>query len=158
VRRVVTSPGVDIHPEARSRICELAAQSEDGRETGGILLGRGPDETGVVRVERAGDAGPRAEREADYFLRDLKHAKELADAAWEESEAVWIGEWHTHPTGLAMPSSRDFVTYAGLLADPELWFEAFVSIIVVPDPDWASPRLLAWILGSAASGPRHDAG
>ncbi len=154
----MTARGVEILPEARRRICELAAQSEDGRETGGMLLGRGPDDHGVIVVEQAGDPGPKAQRRTDFFLRDLAHAKRLAEAAWQDGEAAWIGEWHTHPTGLKTPSPRDLVTYAGLLTDPELSFGAFVSIIVVPDPDWTSPRLLTWILGTTAPGePRDEA-
>lgn len=151
----MTAPDVEILPEARRRICELAAQSEDGRETGGILLGRGPDDHGVITVEHAGEPGPEAQRQTDFFLRDLAHAKRLAEAAWQNDEAVWIGEWHTHPTGLKAPSPRDLVTYAGLLVDPELSFTAFVSVLVVPDPDWASTRLLTWILGTTAPGERH---
>ena len=144
----VSLPTVTILQEAEDRIRELAHESADGRETGGILLGRGPDAENVITVERAGDPGARAERRPDYFLRDLAHARELAADAWEETEAVWIGEWHTHPIGPPTPSTRDLVTYAGLLADADLSFATFVSIIVVPDPDWETARLLTWVLGS----------
>jgi integrative and conjugative element protein (TIGR02256 family) len=147
----VNVPAVVVVPEAERRIREQAASSEDGRETGGILLGRGPDTENVITVECAGDPGPTAERRPDYFLRDLAHAREVAGAAWQETEAVWVGEWHTHPTGPAIPSARDLVTYAGLLADPALSFRAFVSIIVVPAPDWNNPRLLTWVLGSGCA-------
>jgi len=150
----MTAPSVKILPEVEQRIRELAAGSEDGRETGGILLGRGPDGDGVITVEQAGDPGPSAKRRPDFFLRDLDHARELAAAAWDNGEAVWVGEWHTHPTGPPTPSNRDLVTFAGLLADPELAFAAFVSIIVVPDPDWASSRLLTWVLGAVPKPPR----
>jgi integrative and conjugative element protein (TIGR02256 family) len=150
----MNTPTVAIRPEAEHRIRELAAASEDGRETGGILLGRGPDADNVITVERAGDSGPEAQRRPDYFLRDLAHARELADAAWHEDEGVWVGEWHTHPTGMSTPSSRDLTTYAGLLADRDLSFTSFIAIIVVPDPDWASARLLTWVLGAAQSSPR----
>lgn len=143
----MTAPDITILPAARDRICELAVESQDGYETGGILLGRGSDADGAIVVERAGDSGPHAERRTDYFLRDLEHAQQLADKAWEEDRAVWVGEWHTHPTGILTPSPRDLVTYAGLLSDPELAFDSFVSIIVVPDPDWARPTLLTWVLG-----------
>jgi integrative and conjugative element protein (TIGR02256 family) len=145
----VNTPTVSILPAAESRIRQLAAESDDGRETGGILIGRGPDADNVITVERAGDPGPKAERRPEYFLRDLAHAQELAATAWQEDEGVWVGEWHTHPTGAATPSARDLTTYAGLLADPELAFGTFVSIIVVPDPDWAKTRLLIWVLGPA---------
>jgi integrative and conjugative element protein (TIGR02256 family) len=147
----VNTPAVVVLPEAERRIHELATESEDGHETGGLLLGRGPDAQNVITVERAGDPGPGAERRPDYFLRDLAHARELADAAWQESDAVWVGEWHTHPTGPATPSARDLVTYSGLLTDPDLSFGTFVSIIVVPNPDWRSSRLLTWVLSSTAT-------
>jgi integrative and conjugative element protein (TIGR02256 family) len=154
----VNAPAVVVVPEAVRRIRELAAASEDGCETGGILLGRGPDAENVITVERAGDPGPGAERRPDFFLRDLAHARGLADAAWQESDAVWVGEWHTHPTGPAAPSPRDLVTYAALLTDPDLSFGVFVSVIVIPDPDWGSSRLLTWVLGSAPAVGRAEYG
>jgi len=126
----------------------MARESADGRETGGILLGRGPDEDGVVRVERAGDPGPKARREPGFFLRDLEHAQRLADEAWDESKAVWVGEWHTHVHRDPRPSATDLATYASLLAAAELEFDLFVSIIAVPDAarDWEEPRLAPWLL------------
>jgi integrative and conjugative element protein (TIGR02256 family) len=153
MRRAITAPEIRILAATRDRICELAVESRDGFETGGILLGRGSEADGAIVVERAGDAGPKAERRPDYFLRDLAHAQWLADEAWADDQAVWVGEWHTHPTGILTPSPRDLVTYAGLLTDPELAFNVFVSIIVVPDPDWARPKLLTWALGGPASRP-----
>lgn len=154
----MNAPAVVVVPEAERRIRELASESEDGRETGGILLGRGPNTENVITVERAGDPGPAAKRRPDYFLRDLTHAHDLADAAWQETEAVWVGEWHTHPTGPATPSARDLITYAALLADPDLSFRTFVSIIVVPNPDWKNPCLLTWALGSTAAPGRQEYG
>jgi len=127
---------------ARQQIVELAAASWDGEETGGILLGRGPGQDGIIIVEQAGEPGPAAERAPDFFLRDLPHAKALAAAAWERDRSVWVGEWHTHPGGLIHPSPRDLATYAGLLSAPELAFRALVAIIVVADPNWSTPRLL----------------
>ncbi len=150
---------VTIAPEAERRIRELARASADRRETGGILLGRGPDADGVIHVEGAGPPGDNAERRPDFFLRDRSHAERLAERAWERSRSIWVGEWHTHPTGPAVPSTRDLVTYAGLLDDPELGFEALVSVIVVPETedDWDALRLLVWILGSSQP-PQGQAG
>jgi integrative and conjugative element protein (TIGR02256 family) len=149
---------VAITPDVERQIRELARASEDRSETGGILLGRGPDERGVIHVEHAGEPGEHAERRPDYFLRDRAHAEHLADAAWTDSRAVWVGEWHTHPTGPPIPSMRDLVTYAGLLDDPELAFEAFVTMIVVPHESkrWEAPRLLMWVLASRAEPDTND--
>ncbi len=150
-----------LEPAVEKRIQRLARAAADGRETGGILLGRGPDEHGVIVVEEAGDAGEHAERRPDYFLRDRAHAERLAEAAWERSRAVWVGEWHTHPDGLPIPSTRDLATYSALLDDSELAFKALVSVIAVPDPAqrWEAPRLLVWVLAPTppADGSRADA-
>jgi len=138
---------------ARAQITELAPISEDGCETGGILLGRGPDSRGIVRVEIAGDAGPDADRRPNFFLRDLAHARTLAEDAWNTSRAIWVGEWHTHLRSGPQPSSSDLSTYLRLLAASELQFDLFVSIIVTADPleGWARPRLWPWLL--KLSGP-----
>lgn len=144
---------VEILPEVRARIAELAAASTDGSETGGILLGRGPDAGGVIIVELAGDPGPEADRRPDFFLRDLSHAQALAAEAWERNQAVWVGEWHTHPAGPLHPSPRDLLTYASLVANTDLAFRALVAIIVVPDPDFTSPCLVPWILAPSAIPP-----
>ena len=145
---------IEIAPRARDSIFRLARESEDGRETGGILLGRGPDDNGVVRVEIAGDAGPAADRRPDFFLRDLVHTRALADKAWQQSRAVWVGEWHTHPKGGRAPSASDLSTYIRLLAASALEFDVFVSIIVVPDQlgGWTGPRLWPWLLELRAGG------
>lgn len=139
---------IEIAPVARADILRLASVSEDGRETGGILLGRGPDANGVIRVEVAGDAGPKAERHCDFFLRDLDHARSLAKQAWVKSHAIWIGEWHTHPRGGPTPSPSDLRTYVALLAAASLKFELFTTIIVTsgPDENWSSPQLWPWLL------------
>jgi len=139
---------IELDAEVSDAIKEMARESEDGRETGGIVLGRGPDGAGVVHVECAGDPGPKARREPGFFLRDLERAQELADAAWAENKAIWVGEWHTHVHGDPRPSPTDLATYAGHLAVAELEFEVFVSIIAVPDLErgWEEPLLAPWLL------------
>ena len=110
-------------------------------ETGGILLGHEADK--ISRVTVAGGPGPKAVREPMRFSRDLDHAKRLAEQAWQESQAVWLGEWHTHPGGSPVPSDIDMVSYGRHLADPDLAFSRFISLIVAlpaadADPSEAS--------------------
>lgn len=116
-----------------------AARSRDGNETGGILLGQLHNE-GIAEIRTAGGPGPAAVRQPAFFLRDLDHARRLAADRFAEEGSVWIGEWHTHPTGSPAPSHRDLHTYAQLLADPELGFDAVVAVILTAT-DPGLPRL-----------------
>ena len=142
------NPRAEITPIVEDQVLQMARQSADGCETGGILLGRGPDAKGLVCIDEAGDPGPGAKRRPGFFLRDLDHAQKLAAAAWARSKSIWVGEWHTHPHGDPRPSPTDLSTYAGLLLSAGLEFEAFVSLIAIPDPahGWDRPLLYRWVL------------
>jgi len=78
-------------------------------------------------------------------MRDLDHARHLADSAWLEDRRQWIGEWHTHPTGTLSPSEVDLQSYMRHLRDPDLGFDRFVAIIAGFD---SSARVLAatWLI------------
>ncbi|MGW6489329.1 Mov34/MPN/PAD-1 family protein [Streptomyces sp. NPDC055056] len=114
-------------------------------ETGGILLGHHAHDT--VTVHHAGTPGPAAVRTPTYFLRDLAHAQALADRAFAADGSIWVGEWHTHPTGKPVPSARDTATYRQLLGDPELGFHSVVAIILARHEN-------CWV--GAAWAARHD--
>jgi integrative and conjugative element protein (TIGR02256 family) len=147
-----TAPVV-ISAVAVQAIGQEAQASEDGRETGGLLLGQLG--AGHVHVRYAGGPGPAATRTPARFLRDLQHARGLADAAWQLDGSVWIGEWHTHPAAGPDPSPRDLLTYAEHLADPDLTLPVFTSLIARPGPDgsWTNTRLFAWSITDAGYGP-----
>lgn len=136
---------VQLSADALASIAQHAAASADGRETGGILLGYDANELGATLVMEAGDPGPNAERRRDFFQRDLAHAQRLADDAFSRSCSRWIGEWHTHPNGVLVPSRRDMRTYRSFLRDLGLDFGTFLALIVGPDgDDWTRPRAVAW--------------
>lgn len=132
---------VAISESALEAIRAETALANDGKETGGILLGH-QDET--FRVFVAGDPGPCAVRGTHSFLRDLPHSQRLATAAWEADRSQWIGEWHTHPTGPCQPSRADMHTYLELLRDPDLGFRAVLSLVVCLGHD--RPSLTAWVV------------
>jgi integrative and conjugative element protein (TIGR02256 family) len=133
-------------PDAATRLTGLAAQAEDGLETGGILLGTDHGLAGPLIVRHCGDPGPAAIRQRAYFRRDLSHAVGLAADAAAADGSAWIGEWHTHGIALPQPSSRDLRTYQILLNDAQLGFARILAVIVLADPeaDWNSPVLHAW--------------
>lgn len=119
---------VSLTSAAYASIVVEAFSRQDSAETGGVLLGYndGPR----VSVTHAGPPGPRAIHQPDFFLRDLEFAQNFASNGWAECEAQWIGEWHTHPAGVLIPSHADVKSYRQHITDPELGFEAFLSIIV----------------------------
>jgi integrative and conjugative element protein (TIGR02256 family) len=99
-------------------------------ETGGILLGH-ETSTGL-HVSLAGGPGPRAVRTPTSFNRDLDYAQELAEEAWQQQRAVWLGDWHTHVHVPPVPSETDLSSYLRHLDDADLGFDRFISIIIGP--------------------------
>lgn len=122
-------PSISITTSAWNTIGrEVAAVDKDGLETGGILLGH--DDGTHIHIAVAGDSGPNAVRNADRFLRDREHAQRIATDAWKSGRAQWVGEWHTHPNKAPVPGAIDLASYMNHLADDELGFTRFVSIII----------------------------
>ena len=143
---------VTVTDTCRTEVSRYAAAAEDGRETGGILLGHHRDRPRpVLDAVHAGDAGPRAVRQEAAFRRDVRHAQALADLAYRTDGSVWIGEWHTHPGGSHRPSRRDLTSYRRMLRDPELAFHVFLTMIVLPSQDcgWRRPRFTGWVVTTA---------
>ena len=119
---------IEMSAEALATITEQVRVGGTVLETGGILLGHNHSDGCTILV--AGEPGPNAVRHRRAFSRDRAHAEGLANAAWAEHQATWVGEWHTHPEGLATPSEIDLASYLDHLNDPDLGFEYFISLIV----------------------------
>jgi integrative and conjugative element protein (TIGR02256 family) len=134
---------------ALADIYELAHESADGKETGGILVGFDATAEQPLTVTVAGDAGPGAERSPTGFRRDVRHAQQLADLAWATDGSYWVGDWHTHPSGRPVPSHTDLGGYRRVLAAGDM--PAFLSIIVCPTDDgaWEQPWLQAWLVSAS---------
>lgn len=129
---------IEIHAEALATITEQVRVGGTVLETGGILLGHNHHDRCAILV--AGDPGPNAVRHRRAFSRDRAHAEDLADAAWAEHQATWVGEWHTHPEGLATPSDIDLASYLDHLNDPDLGFDYFISLIIALLPPEQEPH------------------
>lgn len=137
---------VTFRPSALAEMMAAAMQATDGLETGGILLGHDEGHAHSFIVRHCGNAGPGAVRTPTFFLRDLDHARKLADEVYAFDRSLWIGEWHTHGIDLPLPSTRDLLTYQRHLNDPDLCFARFLAVILLARPpgDWTHPELYAW--------------
>lgn len=129
-QRAPAQRAVLITEEALAMIEQHVRVSGTESETGGILLGH--ETAAGCHVSVAGGPGPQAVRTPASFNRDLAHAEELAEQAWLEQRAVWVGEWHTHVHVDPVPSDTDLSSYLRHLDDPDLGFDRFISIIIGP--------------------------
>lgn len=120
-----------------------ATRSEDGKETGGILLGFEDPDGDQHWVTQAGDPGPNAIRSPIRFVQDLSHAEALAATAYEVDGSLWIGNWHTHPGGPPALSSTDLNSYRKVLATSDMG--SFLAILLLPGrKGWKQPLIRGW--------------
>jgi integrative and conjugative element protein (TIGR02256 family) len=129
-----------------------ARRSADGKETGGILLGFEHWRDQRCWVTQVGDPGPKAERSATRFCRDLDHAERLAEAAYAVDGSQWIGDWHTHPGGPPRLSAIDLKSYRKVLAESDL--SAFLAILLLPGAHgWNGLGVHGWCVTPRAVRP-----
>jgi integrative and conjugative element protein (TIGR02256 family) len=76
-------------------------------EAGGVLLGKRRGKH--IEVILASEPMPRDRREQFMFLREAEGHLDLAKAAWRAGGGAvdYVGEWHTHPQRLPVPSGID---------------------------------------------------
>jgi len=147
--------GVTLTSHAYRQLDVEARRSEDGAETGGLLLGSDMGMGAGFVVRLCGDPGPNAVRQPTGFVRDLAHSRMLADGAAHIDGSAWIGEWHTHLIELPVPSPYDLLTYRTLLADQEADFARLLSLIVLVGEDgrWSPARVFAWSISATSARP-----
>lgn len=89
------------------------------RETGGPLFGY--DNHGELVITRAYPPGPRAFHAPWLYRPDRDSVQAAIDDVYEATvgRERWVGSWHTHPLGRALPSVVDRHT-AGRVAAEDL--------------------------------------
>jgi len=104
-----------IHFEVVTTIERYTDPAERNREAGGILIGsyRGPH----IEIVSCTSPMPQDIRTPVLFnRRDPGHDRE-AKRRWQESGRVqtFVGEWHTHPEKMPLPSRTDRVTWSAVM-------------------------------------------
>ncbi len=103
--RISTTGLVEMRAE-----CRLMARRRGPKvETGGILLGEIDDACGVVWVSMASGPPPDSRASARAFVCGVEGVAELVVRRDEGSRGAerFLGIWHSHPRGKAMPSIVD---------------------------------------------------
>jgi integrative and conjugative element protein (TIGR02256 family) len=101
------------------------------QEIGGLLMGEHVrDEifrVTEISVQRAGGS------EACFIRDPANHKTQLekffADTGADYSRFNYLGEWHSHPTVEAVPSSTDVRTMQSLVSDPAVGVNFLVLLV-----------------------------
>jgi integrative and conjugative element protein (TIGR02256 family) len=88
-------------------------------ERGGVLLGQVTEDEHRILVSRASIPGNQDKASRFSFYRDRKMAQQIVEYEFHNSDGknTYLGEWHTHPTNKASPSSQDVSMIADQLSN-----------------------------------------
>lgn len=127
------------YADAYQRIFEEARISP-GRETGGILVGRGFHLNGqsVLVIVAASGPGLSADRRGYTYAPDVDERQRELDVWCEAYRAYsvdYVGEWHKHPPGVHQLSSGDRQQIIAMLTDDSYYLPdgVFTPLVTIED-------------------------
>lgn len=120
---------------------EFEAEAAAPQETGGMLVGYVTD--GVAVVTALIGAGPLAVRSPGRFEPDGAWQQTELASLYEASGRVetYLGDWHSHPAGVARPSGRDKTTARSIAKHKEARIKHPITVIVAST--WRKQWLIA---------------
>lgn len=144
----MAEPLLWVHNRVTSR---LAAVPPRPWEVGGWLIGYWAEDSLVVT-----HATPPRSRGTPWGVTINGHGhRRLFDQAWDATQGrvTFLGDWHTHPGGPALPSERDRNAAARLATDPDFGTPRPL-IAIIATSRWpmrnSAPGQTAWFLRESA--------
>jgi len=128
--------GIDLHGKIVDRV--LAACAGTGRcETGGIIVGSYNRERTCAIVSDVGSSPQDSLAGASWYSRGVKGVQQWLNSLWWDRR-YYLGEWHFHPFGVAVPSDVDVCQMLDIAGDPLYSCPEPILVIVGGDPhtDW----------------------
>lgn len=124
-----------LHAAVAERLLALPASP---REVAGWLLGYWTADEAHVVVTHATPPGPPGTPYGVHVSGDGHRAR--FDQAWDASggHVTFLGDWHTHPGGPAVPSERDNGAMEKLATEPSYGtLEPLIAIVRAPRWPWS---------------------
>lgn len=103
--------------------------AEPAVETGGVLAGF-TDRDGNLEVRFASGPGPKAVRTPRRFEKDEAFCQAFLDDLARENGAVYLGEWHSHPSANNKPSGTDLKSLSEIAVQKEYLTERPLMVIL----------------------------
>ena len=98
-------------------------------ETGGVLAGFMTAD-GDFDIRYASGPGPNAICSATRFEKDVEFCQAFLDDKLKETGAVYLGEWHSHPSADTRPSGTDLKSLNGIAVEKDYLTDQPVMIIL----------------------------
>lgn len=134
----ISEPRLWLHTSVKRHLIALPSGP---CEVGGWLLGYWTADDANVFVTHATPPGPRG-RPWGVRVSGVGH-RERFDAAWAASggAVTFLGDWHTHPGGIATPSARDQDAMRTLATKTAYGTpQPLIAIIETPRWPWSRKR------------------
>lgn len=99
-------------------------------ESGGILLGK--IYNNLIIIDQISEPSNEDKSGKYYFERSVKKAQKIVEKAWKESngERIYLGEWHTHPEDIPMPSRDDKKLIENMLKHSRMEIDFLFMVII----------------------------
>ncbi|MGL5939682.1 MAG: Mov34/MPN/PAD-1 family protein [Waterburya sp.] len=100
---------LEIGIEALSKMQKYIQNNSFKREAGGVLLGRYIKDSLDIVIDEVTVPMWGDRRGLFNFFRARRPHQKIIDRRWKDSEGTinYLGEWHTHPESIPIPSNRD---------------------------------------------------
>lgn len=106
-----------ICPEAVKKMFKYKQVRWTDTEAGGILIGRILEEDNNIIIDDVSEPMPTDKRKRTRFNRKPDGHQEYMNEAFEREKGscFYLGEWHTHPQRIPIPSTTDRKDWGRLL-------------------------------------------
>lgn len=107
----------------------------NGKETGGILIGKYSDDLSKAIISLASGAPPDSTAGRTWFARGVKGLRKLLDKCHKTAGSYYLGEWHYHPFASPQPSGHDIKQMIAIARDTKYNCPEPIMIILGGNPE-----------------------